>query len=214
MKNARIAIAGIMLLSMACWTSCKKDDPAPQPLNAVTYKNLQADPPTGGYDPNTGQAIGVTNKYTLFSFKTGDVVANSDSATTKWDIGFRSTTIIVNGGTSGPGAAGAIVQTATFADVTTAPDAGYLQDNKNDASNPYAIKKGSGNGWYNYDPGTNVITPIAGRVLVFKTADGKYAKVEILSYYKDAPASPTSSSIDRNYTFRYIYQPDGSKKLN
>lgn len=214
MKKSKIVLSGIVVFCMsAAWTSCKKDDPAPAVLSAITFKNLEADPPTGGYDPQTGQAIGVTNKFTLFSFKTGAIVSNSDSASTKWDIGFRSTTIIVNGGTSGPGSSGAIVQTGIFADIVTAPDDGYLQDDKNSAANPYAIKKGSGNGWYSYDPATNVISPIAGRVLLFKTADGKYAKVEILSYYKDAPAAPTSSSVDRNYTFRYVYQPDGSKKL-
>ena len=214
MKKAKIVLAGIIVFCMGIlWTSCKKDDPAPAPLSATTFKNLAADPPTGGYDPNTGQAIGVTNKFTLFSFKTGAVVSNADSASTQWDIGFRSTTIIVNGGTSGPGSAGAIVQTGVFSDIVTAPNDGYLKDDKTSTTSPYAIKKGSGNGWYSYDPSANVISPIAGRVLLFRTADGKYAKMEILSYYKDAPAAPTSSSVDRNYTFRYIYQPDGSKKL-
>lgn len=211
MKAISFVLLTAIVLTAA---SCKKsEDPAPTPLQAVTFSNLQADPPSGGYDQNTGQPIGVTNKFTFFSFKTGQVVAGSDSATTKWDVGFRGTTIIVNGGTSGPGSAGAIVQTAAFAEVTVAPTTGYRQDNKNETTDPLAIKTGSGNGWYNYDFPTNVITPIAGRVLIFKTADGKYAKVEILSYYKDAPANPTSSSVDRNYTFRYIYQADGSTKL-
>jgi HmuY protein len=213
MKKSPLFVSFIILLLVSTWTSCKKDDPAPVPLSATTFSNLQADPPTGGYDPTTGQAIGVTNKFTLFSFKTGAVVSNADSASTLWDIGFRSTTIIVNSGTSGPGAAGAIVLTGVFSDVVVAPDTGYLQDDKTSASNPYAIKKGSGNGWYSYDPSNNVISPIAGRVLVFRTADNKYAKMEILSYYKDAPSAPTSSSVDRNYTFRYIYQPDGTKSL-
>ena len=49
--------------------------------------------------------------------------------------------------------------------------------------------------------------------MIFKTADSKYAKMEILSYYQDAPVTPTSTTKDRYYTFRYIYQADGSKKL-
>jgi HmuY protein len=213
MKNAKILISILIIISLCVAVlSCKKDDAAPTPLQATTFSNLEADPPSGGYNPN-GQAIGVTNKFTLFSFKTGAVVSNADSATAKWDIGFRSTTIIVNGGTSGPGAAGATILTGVFSEISFAPESGYVQDDKTSATDPYAIKKGSGNGWYNYDPANNVITPIAGRVLLFKTADGKYAKMEILSYYKDAPPTPTSSSIDRNYTFRYIYQADGSFRL-
>ncbi len=202
----------LIALLAASFAACTKSDPAPVALTATTFKNLAADPPSGGYSP-TGQPIGVTRKYTFFSFKTGALVANADSASAKWDIGFNGTTIIVNSSTSGPGAAGAIVQTGIFDEITTAPDAGYLLDNKNSATAKYAILTGSGNGWYNYSPATNIVSPIAGRVLIVRTADSKYAKMEILSYYQDAPVAPTSTTKDRYYTFRYIYQADGSKKL-
>jgi hypothetical protein len=204
-------IAAVVALS---FSSCKKDDPAPATLSAATFSNLNAD-----YAPMVVGAGGqptyptAKNKFTFFSLSTGNVVANADSATTKWDIGFRSTTIIVNGGTSGPGNAAAIVQTGIFSDLTVAPTTGYAQDNKN-ATVKYAIPTGSGNGWYTYNLSTNIITPTAGKFLVIKTADGKYAKVEIISYYKDAPTTPTTSSLDRYYTFRYVYQGDGSTKLN
>jgi HmuY protein len=201
-------------LSVFSFTSCKNDDPTPVVLTSITYRNLAADPPSGGYNPNTGQPIGVTKKYALFSFQTGTVLLNSDSATTKWDIGFNGTNIIINSGTSGPGAAKAQVITGAFDDLKTAPDAGYLVDNKNASPAFYAITRGSGNGWYNYNATTNIITPIAGRVIVINTADGKYAKMEILSYYKDLPNPPNSDSKDRYYSFRYIYQADGSKKLS
>lgn len=196
-----------------CFTACKKDDPAPVTLTGNTIKDLAADPPSGGYNPTNGQPIGVTGKYTLFSFKTGAVVANTDSATTKWDIGFNGSKIIVNSGTSGPGSAAALVQTGLFDQITTAPDAGYTQDNKSAAPVFYAIARGSGKGWYNYDQATNLISAKAGVVLIFKTADGKYAKMEIQNYYKGAPAAPTSTTADRYYTFRYLYQGDGSTKL-
>ncbi|HWA35366.1 MAG TPA: HmuY family protein, partial [Cyclobacteriaceae bacterium] len=138
-----------------------------------------------------------------------------DSVSTKWDIGFNSTNIIVNGGTSGPGQGAGQVVSGIFADITTAPTTGFVQDNKNATPTAvYAIPRGSGNGWYTYNQSTNIVTPTAGKVLVFKTADGKYAKVEILSYYKGSPNPPTATSTDRYYTFRYVYQADGSTKLN
>ena len=58
-------------------------------------------------------------------------------------------------------------------------------------------------------PPTFLITPTAGRILVFKTADGKFAKVEILSYYEGAPENP-DAFVDqsRYYTFNYVYQPN------
>ena len=191
---------------------CSKSDPAPA-LTAVTFKNLAADPPSGGYNPTNGQPIGVTKKYALFSFKTGAIVANTDSASTKWDIGFNGTNIIINSGTSGPGSAAAQVVSGIFSNLVIAPNDGYLQDNKSATPASYAITRGSGKGWYNYDPASNLITPIAGKVLVLKTADGKYTKMEIVSYYLDAPIAPTSSTKDRYYTFRYLYQPDGTQKL-
>jgi len=51
-------------------------------------------------------------------------------------------------------------------------------------------------------------------VIFLKTAEGKYAKLEILSYHKGAPAAPIPTSEARHYTFRYVYQPDGSTKLD
>ena len=210
MKNAKLAL--VLILGCGMLFSCSKSDPAPV-LKATTFSNLAADPPSGGYNPANGQPIGVTKKYTFFSFATGAIVANADSATSKWDLGFNGTTIILNSGTSGPGTAAAQVVLGIFGESNLAPDNGYRQDNKLVTADPYAIKKGSGNGWYNYDGASNVITPIAGRVIMVQCANGKYAKMEILSYYKDAPAAPTNTSIDRYYSFHYLYQPDGSKKL-
>lgn len=208
-KVSALAIAIMLIIT----SSCKKDDPAPVTLKATTFTNLAADPPSGGYNPMNGQPIGVTKKYTLFSFETGAVVANADSATAKWDLGFNGTTILVNSGTSGPGTAGAQVVSGIFADITTAPETGYLSDDKTALPVFYAITKGSGNGWYNYDGATNVITPIAGKVILVRTSAGKYAKVEVISYYKDAPVSPSSTDIDRYYTFRFNYQANGTTKL-
>ncbi len=200
-------------LILVTMISCKKDDPAPVTLTATTFTNLPADPPSGGYNPMNGQPIGVTNEYTFFSFKTGAFVVNADSATANWDLGFNGTKIIVNSGTSGPGTAMAQVVSGIFGEITSAPEAGYLSDNKTAAPAFYAITRGSGNSWYNYDGATNVITPIAGRVIFVKTSEGKYAKMEILSYYKDSPATPDNTSIDRHYTFRYNFQANGTTTL-
>jgi hypothetical protein len=210
MKSLQSILSFTLLATVVLLTSCGKDDPTPA-LQATIFSNLAADPATG-YDPGTGAPIGYTGKYKLFSFSTGDVVANTDSATSNWDIGFRGTSIIVNSGTSGPGTAGAIVQTEIFDEIVTAPNAGYNVDNKNTPA--YAIPTGSGNGWYNYDGATMLVSPIAGRVIIIKTANGKFAKMEILSYYKDAPAAPNAmTDAARYFSLRYIFQPDGSKNL-
>ncbi|MAK01773.1 MAG: hypothetical protein CMC17_04480, partial [Flavobacteriaceae bacterium] len=43
----------------------------------------------------------------------------------------------------------------------------------------------------------------------FRTRDGKFAKVEILSYYLGAPENPDAfADQSRYYTFNYVYQPN------
>ena len=214
MKSFKLFLSLILIIGLITLTVSCSDDPTPDPVVATIYTDLAADPGTG-VNPNTGQPTGITNKYTLFSFKTGTIVANSDSATTKWDVGFRRTTIIINGGTSGPGAAGAIVKSALFDELNEAPADGYAVDNKNatGGASLYAIPTGSTKGWYTYDASANVIKPTAGKILIFKTADGKYAKVEVLSFYKGNKSAPTSADVSGYYSFRYVYQPNDSKSF-
>ena len=213
MKTNLIAlsfISGALFL-----VSCDKDEvPAPVTVQTKTVNNLQADTIIG--IASNGQPYG-SGKYTLYSLETNAVIANSDSATTKWDVGFRGTTIITNGGNSGPGAGGAFIYVGTFSDLATIPtDSTFRTDN---TPTSYAIKTGSGNGWYSYNGATNLITPIPGRILVIRTASGKYAKIEIQNYYKggvtpDATASDSDKlTKQRYYTFRYTFQSDGTKKF-
>jgi hypothetical protein len=208
-----VIIAGFTL----SFTGCNEEEVS-LPVVATTFSNLPADPGTG-FNPNTGQPTGLTRKFTLFSFKTGDIVANTDSATSKWDLGFNGTTIIVNSNTSGPGTSQAQIVNAIFDELTTAPETGYRADNDPAPIAPapnanLAIPTGSGQGWYTYDGAAMVNRPTAGKVIVVKTSDGRYAKMEIISYYKDAPANPTFNSTARYYTFRFVYQPNNTRSFN
>ena len=203
-KNSSLCML-IALLAGASFTACKKSSDSPSgttPVTAKTVTNVNADPSLTG------------NHYAFYSLERGEAVAYTDSATNKWDIAFRSTTIIINGGTSGPALGGAFVQTGTTLDeyAKVPADSTFRVDNI--AATPaFAIPTGSGNGWYNYNTSTNVISPIPGRVLVVRTATGKYAKVEITSYYKDAPATPDANSTPRYFHFRFGLQADGSKNF-
>ena len=196
------------------FVSCKKENNVPVVLQATTVNNLASDTILGLNQQ--GQPYG-SGKYTFFSFETNSVISNSDSATAKWDIGFRGTTIITNGGNSGPAGGGGFIYIGTFSDLKEIPsDSTFKTDN---APTVYAIPIGSNKGWYVYNPQTNLVTPIPGRVLVIRTASGKYAKLEILNYYKGGVTPDASASDDdklkkqRFYTFRYMFQRDGSKKF-
>jgi hypothetical protein len=210
-KLSLIAVlaAGVLLFS------CKKEAVnVPVTLETVTVKDLPADTIIGV--SSIGQPYG-SGKFTFYSLESNKIIDNSDSATTKWDLGFRGTTIITNGGTSGPGSGGAFIYIGTFSDLTQiAADSTFRIDN---APASYAVRTGSGNGWYYYNGATQIVTPIPGRILAIRTATGKYAKVEILNYYKGGVTLDASASDEeklkkqRYYTFRYLYQPDGSKKF-
>lgn len=150
--------------------------------------------------------------FTLFSLKDSTTVSNIDSNTTKWDIGFAGTTIITNSGVRGPGNGGAIVlKGVDFNAVKLAPDTGYRIEK---SLSELAIPTGSGNGWYLYNPNTHVVSAVPGVVIIIRTADGKYAKLQIINYWKGNPENiDPYQHKERFYTFRYVYQPDGSKKL-
>lgn len=214
----RSFIPALALVSAIGLFSCGKEKTDPIVLQAKQVNDLAADTIIGVYTsgPMTGQPYG-SGKFTFYSLETNSIIPNSDSATNKWDLGFRGTTIITNNGTSGPATGGAFVYVGTFDALSTVPaDSTFRTDN---APAAYAITTGSGKGWYSYNPTANLITPIPGRVLVIRTASGKYAKVEIQNYYKggvtlDAGASDAEKlSKQRYYKFRYIYQPDGSKNF-
>jgi hypothetical protein len=212
--KTQISLIATMLAAVFI-IACKKEKVSnPTPLQAKMINDLPADTIIG-ISP-IGQPYG-SGKFTLYSFETDQIILNSDSATAKWDIGFRGATIITNSGTGGPANGGAFIWIGNFTDLKEIPaDSIFRTDN---APAAYAIPAGSGNGWYNYNGGTQLLTPIPGRVLVFRTANSRYVKVEILNYYKGGitpdPSSSDAEKISkqRYYTFRYIYQPDGSKKF-
>tara|TARA_B100000029_G_C17374915_1_gene887546 strand:- start:133 stop:753 length:621 start_codon:yes stop_codon:yes gene_type:complete len=193
-------------LAMTSFLACSDDSDDLLPVVSITIEDLHA-PQEGGM----GQPI--SGPFTKFDFDTG---METDSET-DWDIAFRATDIIVNGGSSmgtideptRNGDGGAYIAMGTMADVTEVDVSLFAQDSENG----YAIMSGSGNGWYTYTgPPTFLVTPTAGRILVFKTADGKFAKVEILSYYQGAPDSPDAfTDQSRYYTFNYVYQPNSGE---
>ncbi|MEM7161567.1 MAG: HmuY family protein [Bacteroidota bacterium] len=198
----------LLLILLLVLSSCEKDDPQPPStgggdLEILTTSDLIADADS-------------TNLYTFFSLRENKVIPNSDSATTNWDIAFRGTTILTNNGTSGPGMGGAQVIDGIFDELAQAPVDGYDIDDILGT----AIPTGSGNGWYLYTASNtpvHAILPIAGKIIVIRTADERYAKMEIQSYYEGNPNTTTPEFADlstrppsRYYTFRFVFQEDGS----
>lgn len=205
-----------MILPVICFffSACAEDTivepppPSASTMSVDTVKNLNGDTLS-------------TGRFTYFSLSTKSEVTGNDTLTNKWDIAFRGTTIWINGGSVRFGNGGAIAAGApaysgiypltNFDTISTAPTEGYGVDNSN---TNLAIPTGSGNGWYSYDAAQNYIQAIPGVVILLKTGEGKYAKLEIMSYYKNSTPDPMPFPTNfRFYTFRYTYQPDGTTRL-
>lgn len=200
MKTIKLFALSIIFIS---FYNCEDKEPSLQDIQSVSVEDLHA--PQDG-----GQGQPISGAFTRFDFETG----LQTESETEWDIAFRGTSIIVNGGTSlgtndepeRTGDAGVYIFNGTMAEMVAVNTSLITQD----SSEGYAIASGSGNGWYTYTgPPTYLISPTPGKILVFRTRDGKCAKMEILSYYLGAPENPDAfSDPSRYYTFNYVYQPN------
>lgn len=230
-KNIWLIAVACMVVFAACDSASNEPDPVP--LSKKLIEDVPADP-VSERDATTGRSIS-NNLFTLYDLEKGEIVLSSevtdptrrrtDSTATVWDIGFRGTTVIFNGGDSGPGKAQAQILRQPFSEVTEAPADGYISDGENTScpqvqtpggpvsGSTLAVCTGSGNGWYNYDSSQGLISPIPGRTIALKTATENYASLRILSYYQNNPNPPDPNAKSRYYTFEYILQANGSRNL-
>lgn len=190
-KTAIALFAGLAILA----ASCKKDQNGPQVTQTHTaYLTTTANPMSG--------------QYTGFSFANGAEVTTVDSAATNWDFAMLFVAMKVNSHASGAGHAGVQLVDMPFDSLTVAPEGGYAYDTT--LGQP-AIS----GGWYNYNPTTHSFAPIAGKTFVFVTADGKYAKMEMLEALPINDAgevvTPPTMPTKIKYKFNYNYQPDGGR---
>ena len=137
-----------------------------------------------------------------FDFSKGAVVNISDRVSSDWDIGFRRAKIISNSGASNPDGRGGIaaIENVELESVIEAPESGYMTDiskNALETENP-AIK------WYFYNYMTHELKPKK-NVYIVRTADGKYAKMQIIKFYCEGLAGC--------FTIKYVYQGNGSRKF-
>ena len=188
------------------FTSCEKSSNIDIIIDedVITFVELNA----SQYDVNILDSL-VTGKFEKFSFSEGDTVIHDN-----WDVAFSGTTIIVNGGDSysvnqpeRTGNAAVYIATGVMTDIRTVDLSKLEQDN---TSGPAIVDDLgiSGDGWASYDMSTHIISPIAGRILVFRTHDNKYAKMEIVYYYDSPNPDPSNGDYGGYYTFNYVYQPN------
>ena len=142
----------------------------------------------------------------------GETVDIADPATSMaWDLGFKRTEVIVNGGVSGPGKTGATaLEDISFEDVLEAPKGEYISDNEQ------ITTFARGDGWYTYTgPPNHWVLPNP-RIYVLRisanpTAESEgpyyYAKVRFIGYYENNETKEGSGYV----SIEYVLQDDGTR---
>ena len=190
----RIATTVIVLI-MVCavvfiWTSLERPEvPTFTPTVAAAAEvGTEQDARTMTVDASDSEV------WRFFDFSRGSVVEAPGEE--EWDIAFRRFQIIANGGRGMEGQAGATsLEDMTFESVSSVPETGYVMAERSDSVN--AVLED----WYNYSFTSHLLEPKP-IVYAIRTADGRYAKLEILGYY-------CVGVLPGCTTFRYVYQGGG-----
>jgi len=188
--------AGLFSLTVSLiFTSCSKDDD-----------------PTPDDGSNTLEVVtvndldGATKGYACFSLEKRQEVEESSA---DWDFKISGTTISFGNGASGQLAEGIL------SSYSVAPESGYA-----------STDIGGSNSYYTYTNATepqHAVLMKPGVLIIVKTGKGKYAKIEMVSYYKGNPNvnTPDFANIPTRqertpkqyYTFNYVIQPNGTNKF-
>lgn len=121
-------------------------------------------------------------KWQYVRFSAGGVVTVAGSVLPDWDIAFRRFQVVTNSGATNPAGRAGVrdMGPVPFETVREAPEKGYLVDaptgDRIQTENP-SLKR-----WYDYDYAVHRLKPKP-NVYVIRTADGRYAKIQVLSYY-------------------------------
>ena len=143
--------------------------------------------------------------WTYLNLLEGEVVDIKDAATSlDWDLGFQRTAVIVNGGVSGSGKAGAMaLEDISFEDVLEAPEGDYISDTDQIAT--FA----RGDGWYTYTGPPNHWVLPNDMVYILRTAGGNFAKLRFIGYYENNETKEGSGYI----SIEYVLQDNGTRNF-
>ena len=155
--------------------------------------------------PTNTIMIDATNEeqWTYFDFSRGEQVKIHDASSLEWDLAFRRGKIITNGGATNKfGKAGLInLGEVSFDAVESVPLKDFIPDKstRTETENPVLVQ------WYKYNYISHKLTARK-NIYVMRTSDGKFAKVQFLSFYC-ADKQPGCIQM------KYVYQSEGTKSF-
>jgi len=209
MKNVKLVFIALVSLVMIATSCSTDDDDVVIPDETGTVKSGEV---TLSRKTNYG------NDWIYYSFTEEKEVEVTDHETSlAWDIAFNRYNVRTNGGESGSGQGGAYdAGEVDFASITMAAESGYIVD---DTIQIVEAFTGQGVDWMTStgnDEFKGCIEMVSGNmgptynannhIYVIMTADGKYAKLWIKSYYSETGESGFIS-------FEYAYQSADGREL-
>jgi hypothetical protein len=229
LNSKTIKIFGLLMLTVGVLSSCKKDKEPDQEEEPTHYYKLER---VENLAPTVSDAASF-----YFNFETKKEVVATKVKSTDWDLAFGGSMVCAlsgNNGTDeanfgiGSGAKGGIlVLEKPFEQVTDVPADADFQTGKNliglDKTGAFA----TATGWLLYDHfgtvrggGKDDKKSVAyamteNRTVVVRTANGDYAKIKMISCYKDLFTADKwfTTSPKMFYTFEYVVVPKGSTKF-
>ena len=192
------------------------------PMTELAYEKAEESRPLSPINPvEAGEKLTDTivytfesstiDKWVFFDFSRGSVVSDISSFKDPkgWDLAFRRAKIASNGGGVNKMGHVAIAKlnTTDFDSVTSVPeDAKFMKDTR--PSTGADPKNASLDKWYSYNFMDHHLTSHK-KVFIIKTAEGNYAKMQIINYY----CKKGGQRLPGCYTIKYEYQGNGSKSF-
>lgn len=141
--------------------------------------------------------------WAYFDFSRGGEVKIHDPTSLEWDLAFRRGKVLTNGGATNKfGVGGAYdLGAIEFGALDQVPEENYTED----SSTRTETENETLNKWYKYNYLTHKLTAKK-NVYAIRTAKGKYAKVQFLSFYC---GNKETGCIN----MRYVYQKNGSNSF-
>ncbi len=195
----------------------------------IHVSNLPGDTSSAIKDSSAGAAP-VSGTTCLFSLEANTARNIIYKQTNKWDLAFDGISNSFLSGNNGANArnyglgsnavGGIYIVKQPFDSVTNIPADALFQTGPDVYGTDDSGAFGTGVGWYFYDftggsfPGgdgqPHICYAIPDRTVIVRTATGNYAKIKMISIYKDAPTAPTTFWPQPYFTFDYVLAPKGS----
>lgn len=228
LNSKTIKIFGLLMLTAGALSSCKKDK-APEKEETNSYYKLER-------VENLAPAI-VGAKSFYFNFETKQEVAAEQVKSTSWDMAFGGMSASMISGNNGAdegnygfestGKGGVLILEKPFEEVTDVPADADFKTGKDVVGPDKGGSFSTTTGWYLYDfdasvrgEGNPLKQHVAyalpeSRTVVIRTANGDYAKIKMISCYKNAFTADLWFTVTPKmfYTFEYVVVPKGSTKF-